>query len=123
VQIEDAFLGGERSGGKVGRASENKVPFVIAVSLNNDGDWSYVTTAGPIRLRSNPGCANRCLPDSLASQRQSRAEPRAVRHDAWIWTEAAPLLTKNSTELLPEQADAGCNGGSTRVERSREVPP
>jgi len=28
VQMDDACLGGERSGGKAGRGSENKVPFV-----------------------------------------------------------------------------------------------
>jgi len=33
AQIDDAYLGGERSGGKAGRGSENKVPFVAAVSL------------------------------------------------------------------------------------------
>jgi hypothetical protein len=32
VQVDDAYLGGERTGGKVGRGSENKVPFVAAVS-------------------------------------------------------------------------------------------
>lgn len=37
VQIDDAYLGGERSGGKVGRGSENKVPFVAAVSMTEDG--------------------------------------------------------------------------------------
>lgn len=37
VQIDDVYLGGERSGGKAGRGSENKVPFVAAVSLNQDG--------------------------------------------------------------------------------------
>jgi len=31
VEIDDAYLGGERSGGKPGRGSENKVPFVLAV--------------------------------------------------------------------------------------------
>jgi ribosomal protein L37AE/L43A len=31
VEIDDAYLGGERSGGKTGRGSENKVPFVAAV--------------------------------------------------------------------------------------------
>ena len=31
VEIDDAYLGGERSGGKAGRGSENKVPFVAAV--------------------------------------------------------------------------------------------
>lgn len=37
VQLDDAYLGGECSGGKAGRGSENKVPFVAAVSLNNEG--------------------------------------------------------------------------------------
>jgi len=37
VQLDDAYLGGERSGGKAGRGSENKVPFVAAVSLSDVG--------------------------------------------------------------------------------------
>lgn len=36
VQVDDAYLGGERTGGKVGRGSENKVPFVAAVSLTKE---------------------------------------------------------------------------------------
>ena len=46
VQIDDAYLGGERSGGKVGRGSENKVPFVAAVSLTED--------AHPLRVKLTP---------------------------------------------------------------------
>jgi hypothetical protein len=46
VQIDDAYLGGERPGGKVGRGSENKVPFVAAVSLT-EGDR-------PLRIRLTP---------------------------------------------------------------------
>ena len=46
VQVDDAYLGGERSGGKVGRGSENKVPFVAAVSLNQDGH--------PLRVKLTP---------------------------------------------------------------------
>ncbi len=37
VELDDAYLGGERSGGKPGRGSENKRPFVIAVSTNELG--------------------------------------------------------------------------------------
>ena len=37
VQIDDAYLGGERSGGKAGRGSENKIPFVAAVSVDDEG--------------------------------------------------------------------------------------
>jgi hypothetical protein len=35
VQVDDAYLGGERAGGKPGRGAENKVPFVAAVSLDD----------------------------------------------------------------------------------------
>jgi hypothetical protein len=37
VEVDDAYLGGIRSGGKVGRGSENKVPFVAAVETNDQG--------------------------------------------------------------------------------------
>lgn len=37
VEIDDAYLGGERSGGKPGRGSENKVPFVAAVQTTESG--------------------------------------------------------------------------------------
>ncbi|MES2714345.1 MAG: IS1595 family transposase [Pseudomonadota bacterium] len=42
VQLDDAYLGGERTGGKPGRGSENKVPFVAAVSLNEQGHPLYM---------------------------------------------------------------------------------
>jgi ribosomal protein L37AE/L43A len=37
VEIDDAYLGGERSGGKPGRGSENKIPFVAAVQTTESG--------------------------------------------------------------------------------------
>lgn len=46
IQIDDAYLGGELSGGKAGRGSENKVPFVAAVSLNENGH--------PLRIKLTP---------------------------------------------------------------------
>ena len=42
VEIDDAYLGGERTGGKVGRGSENKVPFVAAVQTTQDGQPELV---------------------------------------------------------------------------------
>jgi transposase-like protein len=36
IQLDDAYWGGERRGGKRGRGSENKTPFVAAVKLNED---------------------------------------------------------------------------------------
>lgn len=37
VEIDDAYLGGELSGGKSGRGSENKVPFIAAVKTTEAG--------------------------------------------------------------------------------------
>lgn len=37
VEVDDAYLGGEKPGGKRGRGSENKVPFVAAVETNKYG--------------------------------------------------------------------------------------
>jgi len=45
VLVDDAYLGGELAGGKAGRGSENKVPFVAAVSLNAEGHPVYVKMA------------------------------------------------------------------------------
>ncbi|GEM_PF-1189747 len=41
VEIDDAHLGGERSGGKTGRGSENKVPFIAAVQTTPDGQPQF----------------------------------------------------------------------------------
>jgi transposase-like protein len=37
VEIDDAYLGGERSDGTTGRGSANKVPFIAAVQTTEDG--------------------------------------------------------------------------------------
>lgn len=75
VQVDDAYLGGELPGGKAGRGSENKVPFVAAVSLNAEGHPLYARMA-PVpgftrtaigdwaRADLAPGC--RVVSDGLA---------------------------------------------------------
>ena len=75
VQVDDAYLGGERVGGKPGRGSENKVPLVAAVSLNEAGNPLHVKLS-PVATFSNeaiatwakanlkPGCS--VLSDGLA---------------------------------------------------------
>jgi transposase-like protein len=42
VELDDAYLGGEKTGGKRGRGSENKVPFVAAVETNANGHPLYL---------------------------------------------------------------------------------
>ena len=46
IQMDDAYLGGEHPGGKAGRGSENKIPVVAAISLNEAGH--------PIHARITP---------------------------------------------------------------------
>jgi len=42
VELDDAYLGGERSGGKVGRGAADKIPFVAAVETDRDGRPSRI---------------------------------------------------------------------------------
>jgi hypothetical protein len=37
VEIDDAYLGGEVQGGKAGRGSPNKIPFVAAIQTTESG--------------------------------------------------------------------------------------
>jgi hypothetical protein len=46
VQVNDPYLGWERSGGKAGRGSGNKVPFVAGVSRSEDEN--------PLRVKLTP---------------------------------------------------------------------
>jgi len=42
AQVDDSYMGGENPGGKSGRGSENKIPFIAAVQLNEDLGPVYV---------------------------------------------------------------------------------
>jgi hypothetical protein len=42
VEVDDAYLGGELRGGKSGRGSENKIPFVAAVQTDKNNHPIYV---------------------------------------------------------------------------------
>lgn len=41
VEVDDAYLGGENPGGKAGRGSENKVPFIAAVQTDTKNNPKY----------------------------------------------------------------------------------
>jgi hypothetical protein len=57
IQVDDAYLGGELSGGKAGRGSENKIPFVAALSLDEDGHPFR------IKLTTVTGFTNKAISD------------------------------------------------------------
>jgi ribosomal protein L37AE/L43A len=66
VQIDDAYLGGELTGGKPGRGSENKQAFVIAVSTDPDGH-PHQTVIEPVATFSK---------DALEDWAKRRLEPK-----------------------------------------------
>lgn len=66
VQIDDAYLGGERNGGKPGRGSENKQPFLIAVQTGEDLGHPRFAVIEPIKSFDN---------DSMRDWIDRRLEP------------------------------------------------
>lgn len=57
IQVDDAYLGGELTGGTAGRGSENKVPFIAAVSLTDEGRPQY------LKLAPVPGFTRKAIAD------------------------------------------------------------
>lgn len=53
VQIDDAYLGGERNGGKRGRGSENKQSFLIAVQTDESHERPTFAIIEPVRAFDN----------------------------------------------------------------------
>ncbi len=70
VQIDDAYLGGERNGGKPGRGSENKQAFLIAVETDADLEHPVYAVIEPVRTFDNTALTNwverRLAPDAEA---------------------------------------------------------
>jgi hypothetical protein len=63
IEADDAYLGGESPGGKSGRGSENKVPFVAAVQTNEKGNPVYAVFS-PVKSFNSEEIkewAKRCL--------------------------------------------------------------
>lgn len=58
VQIDDAYLGGERNGGKPGRGSENKQPFLIAVATDETLEHPTFAVIEPVRSFDNASVAD-----------------------------------------------------------------
>jgi len=85
MQLDDAYLGGERAGGKAGRGSENKVPFVAAVSLDHKGHPLY------LKLKLVSGFTSKAIGTSA----QARLLP-------------GTLVRSDGLGCFASVADAGC---------------
>ena len=65
VELDDAYLGGERSGGKRGRGAPGKTPFVAAAETNEKGH--------PLRMKLS-------VVDRIPHHRNFRLGAPAPRH-------------------------------------------
>jgi hypothetical protein len=52
IEMDDSYLGGEANGGKRGRGSENKIPFIAAVQKNKEGHPLYAVFS-PVKTFSS----------------------------------------------------------------------
>lgn len=107
VQIDDAYLGGERNGGKAGRGSENKRPFVIAVETNDEG---------------HPGCAviepvAGFTKVALTQWAQRRLHPEAEVYSDGLGAFRAVVALNHAHTVI----DAGGGRKATEVDGARWV--
>lgn len=85
IHVDDAYFGGEINGGKAGRGSENKVPFVAAIELNDEGR--------PIRIKMDRVGGFTC--DAIKAWARKRVEPGSV-------------VFSDGLACFRATADAGC---------------
>jgi transposase-like protein len=130
VQVDDAYLGGELNGGTAGRGSENKVPFIGAVSLDEEGHplrakftqlTGFTRTAitsvrtalsSPMVWPASPASPMPAVPISLPSS--DRANPRTCRCS----TGSIP----SSAILRPASAVPTTASASTSTPSATSVP-
>jgi ribosomal protein L37AE/L43A len=110
VEIDDAYLGGERPG-KTGRGSENKIPFLVAVQTGTDGKPERVCFK-----------VMRFTKDGI----QDWAN-RAIHADATVYSDALPSLKAlpgRRTGPLPRHQDRQRPGRrpASRIPRGEHGP-
>lgn len=92
VEIDDAYLGGERCGGKAGRGSENKVPFVAAVQTNEKGH--------PLFVRFDPLASFSSAAIERWGNRFLGAETLAVSDGLHCFAALAPVVATHRAEIV-----------------------
>jgi hypothetical protein len=98
VEMDDAYIGGKDSGGKVGRGAGHKTPFVAAVETNEDGH--------PIRMK-------------MMSVKGFRKE-EIMRLGAIILTEGTDVFT-DGLSCFHGLAACGCQHTSIKTSRNKDV--
>jgi transposase-like protein len=100
VQIDDAYLGGEHNGGKVGRGSPGKQPFVVAVETDENLEHPHHAVLEPVRAFDNASLTDWC---------QRRLTPQAELYSDGLACFARSVDTGHAhTVLVTEGRRAAC---------------
>ncbi|WP_075185111.1 IS1595 family transposase [Teredinibacter haidensis] len=100
IELDDAYLGGERRGGKVGRGSENKTPFVAAVQTTKQGQ---------------PEAIKLQIVDGFRSRTISKWASKAIKAGSTIVSDGLQCFNA-VTEAGCEHDKIVCGGGKASVE-------
>jgi transposase-like protein len=115
VELDDGYLGGERSGGKTGRGSENKVPFVTAVQTTESGEAQLVCLAQvPFTKAAVQAFVNKCLvrpltvvSDGLSAFTVTASAGVTRPCRCQCWQRQCSLRTLQRRQHRPEQPEDG----------------
>ncbi|SDX66228.1 hypothetical protein SAMN05421783_15014 [Thiocapsa roseopersicina] len=112
VQVDDAYLGVELVSGTAGRGSENKVPFIAAVSVNDQ--------CAPVSSRCPAS------PEPPSPHEQARTSPPAAPSSPMAWpaspaspTSAAPTSRPSSGRQIQGLADVSLGQYRPRQHQER----
>lgn len=106
VQIDDAYLGGERNGGKRGRGAPGKQAFVVAVQTDADLEHPRYAVLEPVRTFDSPSLTDWC---------QRRLAPEAEVYSDGLACFARCVETGNAhTILVTEGRRAACEVAGAR---------
>ena len=97
IQLDDAYLGGERSGGKRGRGAPGKTPFVAAVETNEQGVARTVVEGFRLEIAARNSTSVQALGSSPMGWPAFMASPRpAAFMSRWWWVAEKPLSSAPS---------------------------
>lgn len=133
VEIDDAYLGGQLSGGKAGRGSPNKVAFVAAVQTTESGEAVLMCLSKrPFTKESVKSFAEQSLaaPATLVSdglgcfRRPRHGHPaRTARHRRWRRERQAPVVPGRQHDLGQPQNSPGRHVPRLRLPEVRPSLP
>ena len=125
VQMDDAYIGGERSG-KYGRGAAGKTPFVAAVATTEDGKPDQIIlrarrllaapTSSPMRSRVSPPSQRldaRTLKFKLAAARRppksrpSNGSTPSLETSSRLWSEPTGPCTQNTCRDISPSSNIG----------------